>query len=117
MRKPDTSKFNPHMRPPQHEETRLILKHVLRRGIITVMSNYIYKWTGVYKLQLKGGGIGDKLAQAAARISMIWWDNQFVLLLVNGGLSVTLYKRYVDDSNVFCPPVSTDLKWNSKTRR
>ena len=38
------------------------------------------------------------------------------MLLVNAGLSVTLYKRYVDDSNIFCPPVSTDLEWDSKNR-
>ena len=73
-RKPEKSKFNPPLRIPNQEESKGILKRVIKKGILTEMNNHTYKWNGLYKLQLKGGGIGDKLAQAAARIFMIWWD-------------------------------------------
>ena len=102
-RDPLKSKFDPPLRRPNDEEGRHILKEVVREGIMTVMSSHTYMWNGDYKLQLKGGGIGDKLAQAAARLYMIWWDKQFIVLLASANITVTFFKRYVDDGNVVCP--------------
>ena len=71
LRKPETSKFDPPVRKPSPEESKKILKNVVKEGIITVMSSHTYKWDGEYRLQQRGGGIGDKLAQAAARVYLI----------------------------------------------
>ena len=76
MRDPEKSKFDPSLISPNQEEAKHILKCVIKEGILTAMLNHTYKWNRGYKLQLKGGGIGDKLAQAAARIFVIWWDRQ-----------------------------------------
>ena len=116
VRNPETSKFDPPRRRPNPDEAKSILKNVMKKGIYTVMSSHTYKWNGEYRLQGKGGGIGDKLAQAAARIYMIWWDNQFLLLITNAGLIVSLFKRYVDDGNILCPPIDKSLEWDKVSR-
>ena len=67
-------------------------------------------------LQTKGGGIGDKLAQASARLFMIWWDSQFLLVLKSASITITLYKRYVDDANCKCIAVPPGAVWDPVTR-
>ena len=61
--------------------------------------------------------IGDKLAQAAARLFMLWWDNQFLILVKGAGINVTMYKRFVDDSNLKAVAIDSTLGWDSETRR
>ena len=87
-----TSKFNSPLRSPNSEEKLEILRLMVRTGIQTVMSNHMYRWNDTVMLQTRGGGIGDKLAQAAARLFMIWWDSQFLLVLKAADLYLTLYK-------------------------
>ena len=80
------------------------------------MSSHTYKWDGEYRLQQMGGGIGDKLAQAAARVFLIWWDKQFTLLIVNAGITVSFFKRYVDDGNILCSPIDPSLMWDKNSK-
>ena len=65
------SKFESPLRPPTEEEKLEIIYLVVQTGIYTVMKNHTYRWNQELKLQGKGGGIGDKLAQAAARLDGI----------------------------------------------
>ena len=64
------------------------------------------------RLQKSGGPIGDTLAQAAARLYMIWWDKSFVILLESSGIVVRLYKRYVDDGNVKVKALDPGAVWD-----
>ena len=43
-------------------------------AVHTAMSNHTYRFDGKVYQQEDGGPIGDELAQAVARIVMIWWD-------------------------------------------
>ena len=81
------------------------------------MTNHTYSWKGEVRLQRKGGGIGDKLAQAAARLFMIWWDRSFLILLESAGLTITMYKRYVDDGNVKMVALDPGAVWDSSFGR
>ena len=47
---------------------------VIRYGILTVMRNQTYKWNKEYRLKWIGGPIRNKLACAAARLHMVWFD-------------------------------------------
>ena len=80
------------------------------------MKNHTYKWNGEVRLQSTGGGIGDKLAQAAARLVMIWFDGQFLNLLDNANITISFYKRYVDDGNLKLPAIEEGLVWNMESK-
>ena len=97
VRKKEESKFNPPVRLPNEEEKKDILFNVIKHGIYTVMTNHTYKWDRGYRLQRTGGPIGDKLACAAARLFMVWFDRKLGDLLVTAGVMPRVYKRYVDD--------------------
>ena len=115
--KGEKSKFIPPQRSPDLEESKWMFKQMIKKGIITVMKNHTYKWNNSYRLQSSGGGIGDKLAQAAARLFMIWWDHQFLNLVRMANINVTMYKRFVDDSNLKAVAIDLNLGWDSHERR
>ena len=110
--KGEKSKFFPPKRSPDLEESKLMFKNMVRTGIVTVMKSHTYKWNQEYHLQSSGGPIGDKLAQAAARLFMIWWDAQFLSLLKEAAINITLYKRFVDDSNLKGVAIRSDFGWD-----
>ena len=75
------------------------------------MSNHTYTWNETIMLQSNGGPIGDRLAEAAARLVLIWFDNEFILLVRTAGINITLYKRFVDDDNILTKAVPVGSKW------
>ena len=63
----------------------------------TTMSNHYYQINeNVYK-QLDGSAIGNDLAGEVARVFMLQWDKYFLKKLKKIGISLTMFKRYVDD--------------------
>ena len=91
VRKPEDSKFNSPLRLPTEEEKKKILYYVVKHGIYTVMTNHTYRWNNEYKLQISGGPIGDKLACAAARLYMVWFDKKLKEALVLAGKLLSIY--------------------------
>ena len=77
-----------------------MLSALFRTAIETLITNHTYSWKVEVRLKRKGSGIGDKLAQAVARLYMIWLDKNFLILLESSQVVVRLYKRYVDDGYV-----------------
>ena len=112
-RKKDKSKFYSPVREPSNEEKLEILRLMIKTGIQTAMTKHTYRWNNLVRLQNGGGSIGDKLAQASARLFMIWWDGQFLRILKSSQLVVTLYKRYVDDANCKVVAVPPGTSWDN----
>ena len=110
-RNPETSKFNYPSRLPDQSEKAQMLQQAIEQGILTVMSNHTYTWNETIMLQSNGGPIGDRLAEAAARLVLIWFDNEFILLVRTAGINITLYKRFVDDGNILTEAVPVGSKW------
>ena len=110
-RNPETSKFNYPSRLPDQSEKAQMLQQAIEQGILTVMSNHTYTWNETIMLQSNGGPIGDRLAEAAARLVLIWFDNEFILLVRTAGINITLYKRFVDDDNILTKAVPVGSKW------
>ena len=115
--KGEKSKFLSPDRTPDSEESKLMFKNMVKQGFLIVTKNHTYKWNKSYRLQSSGMPIGDKLAQSAARLYMLWWDNQFLILVKGAGINVTMYKRFVDDSNLKAVAIDSNLGWDSETRR
>ena len=110
-RKPETSKFDSPLRQPEPEEAIQMLQQAIEQGILTVMSYHTYTWNEDIRLQSNGGPIGDRLAEAAARLVLIWFDREFLLLVETAKINLTLYKRFVDDGNILTEPVPEGLVW------
>ena len=97
---------------PSHEKKLRILFLLLKLAIKTVMISHTNSWNQDIKLQKRGAGIGDKLAEAATRLFMTWWDNEFLRLTANAGIVISLFKRYQDDANIMTPPIRGNVKWD-----
>ena len=94
--------------PSEPQKKRMFAQMVVC-AVQTSMSNHLYRFDGKVYKQEDGGPIGDELAQAVARIVMIWWDNEFLKLCNNVQLELMFFLRYVDDTNkaVIPPPLGT----------
>ena len=90
IRKPEEPKFNSPLCLPTESEKKKILYYVVKHGIYTVMTNHTYRWDNIYKLQLTGGPIRDKLACEVARLYMVWFDKKFRETLDVAGVLVTI---------------------------
>ena len=85
------------------------------KAIITSMSNHHYRFNQQTFRQIFGGPIGDILAQASAKLVMIWWDLEFGKLLKAQALikvSPAIMKRYVDDFNVKTLALPPGTTWD-----
>ena len=78
------------------------------------MSNHHYTFDGNIRRQSDGGSIGVDLTGEIVRNVMSWWDIIFVKLVGKFGISLELYKRYVDDSLEALPPIN--VGWDYCTR-
>jgi len=47
---------------------------------------------------------------------MLWWDSQFLLLLSNANIVVSLFKRYVDDADIMVFPIKANVQWDSERK-
>ena len=94
-----------------------MLFYTVKHGIFTVMSNHTYRWNRQFKLQLTGGGIGEKLAQEAARLYMVWFDRTFKQALISAGISLSVYKRYVDDGWLKSVCVPPGFRWDQTSQQ
>ena len=106
----------PPSRSPTDEEKRINIYYMFREGIKTVMTNHSYSWNGDGRLQNKGRGIGDKLADEVARLYLVSFDRWFVNIIHNASLHLYLYKRYVDDGNIKGKMVAKGYTWDRTTK-
>ena len=47
---------------------------------------------------------------------MIWFDGQLLNLLDNANITISFYKRYVDDGNLKLPAIEEGLVWNTESK-
>ena len=48
---------------------------------------------------------------------MSWWDIIFVKTIKNLGMILELYKRYVDDELIACPPINPGWNFNTDNQK
>ena len=94
---------------PTQKQAARMMAQMIADAVNVAMSNHMYRFDGKIYLQTDGGPIGDELAQAVARIVMIWWDRKFLEKCVTLEIDIMMYLRYVDDTNklVVPPPPGT----------
>ena len=86
--------------PPNNSQKKKLLAMVVAYGVKLVMSNHVYAVGDDFYLQTRGGPIGLELTGVVARVFMMHWDRQFLLMVREAGLLILWYKRYVDDTGL-----------------
>ena len=80
-------------------------------GVRTVMNNHNYTFVGVIRKQSEGGAIGAEMTGEVSRNVMSVWDSRFLEKTKVLGILIELYKRYVDDDLIICPPINPGWRY------
>ena len=86
-------------RTPGHRQKKKMIGLALAIGVQTCMENHVYKVGDKVFLQQGGGPIGLELTGAVSRVFMWRWDRMYLERAKEAGIKMSLYERYVDDSN------------------
>ena len=77
-----------------------MVKEALRIILEVILQNHTYIFNNVIRKQTSGGPIGMDLTGLVAKIFMAWWDTQMIRKSEEIGITIGMYKRYVDDINI-----------------
>ena len=76
------------------------------------MSRYHFYEFGGKKFQQMGGGpIGLRGTCTLAKLVMQVFDGRWVGRIINAGLKIDLYTRYMDDGRIFCHQIKRGWRW------
>ena len=68
-------------------------------------------------LQRSGGPIGARLTMACSRVVMMDWGEEYTRILKEAGLTITLFKIYVDDVRQANTVLKMGSRYDDKSRR
>ena len=84
---------------PDDQQRKLMLALSVSEGVRTVVGNHTYMVGDQVYLQTTGSPIGLDISSPISRAVMMLFDKLFLEKLREGGMTVSQYKRYVDDIN------------------
>ena len=90
---------------PNPVEKVKLIGIALERLIVVSMSNHIYSFKNVNRVQKKGGATGLDITGILADLVMIWWDKQFQELIEHCQLQMDLFVRFKDDANILADKI------------
>ena len=88
-----------------------LLSEAMKVVLLFIMENHMYTFNNKIRLQSRGSPIGLELTGVLAQLFMVWWDRQFAKKVEDNGLTLRVYKRYVDDINVIMNAPSSGLRF------
>ena len=111
-------RWGPWNRPgniPGENETRRMLVTAIGASIKATLQNHIFRFNSKLYRQLEGGAIGVALAGEIANLFMVWWDRQLKQKIVDDGISLKMYSRYVDDIDIATKGINPGSEENDKS--
>ena len=114
-KKNDKNWSNP--RTPGHGQKKKMIGLALAIGIQTCMENHVYKVGDKVYLQQEGGPIGLELTGAVSRAFMWRWDRMYLERAREAGIEMSLYERYVDDSNQIATIPDKGARYDKERRK
>ena len=111
-----TSQFESVLRQPTESETKVLIGLMAGTAIEVVMANHFYTIGDNIRRQEEGGSIGSDLTGEAARLYMLQWDQQYLNMIKNMGLSLDMFARYVDDMIIVTRAVGQGWHWNKESK-
>ena len=86
-------------------------------SVTVVMKNHFFQIGGEIYRQKDGAAIGLDLAVESCSLYMTRWDRQFLRKLKKLGISVKMYKRYVDDIVVIMKAINPGWSYDAAKDR
>ena len=102
-------------RKPGTRQKKKMLALAISSGVQVVMSGHTYRVGDTCYLQTEGGAIGLELTGAVSRAFMMKWDKLYLTKAKTAGITMGMYKRYVDDSNQLVKVSPPGSKYNENT--
>ena len=86
-------------------------------AIEACMSNHFYTFDGFIYIQTGGGAIGSVLTEGVARGVMSIWDILLLMTVIQAGIYMDLYKRYIDNQINVLPPILSGWYFNTNSMK
>ena len=106
------SQFNATGVVTSQKQIRKLIGLLIANSIEEFMSNHYYTVGGQIRRQEKGGAIGSDLTGETALLYMLTWDTKYLEKLKKLGVSLQLYRRYVDDIILLMNPIRNGWRYD-----
>ena len=93
----------------RRDEKRLLIATVLE--LAAMFTHHFYEFGGRRYRQMEGGPIGLRGTCTLARLVMQVYDRRWMSTVEEGGISMKLYMRYMDDGRKFLQPLRKGWRW------
>ena len=85
----------------------------LQRLILICMTNHVYMFNNVARLQVNGGATGLDLVNDVSDLYMIWWDREFCSVLDKLAIMMDINVRFKDDVNLLTDIIPWELEYSN----
>ena len=93
------------------DEKKLLVATVVMLATQAMFQHHYYGFGGNKFQQMEGGPIGLRGTCTIARLVMQIFDQKWEGLVMNAGLNIKLYMRYMDDGRIFSQPIKRGWRW------
>ena len=100
---------------PTSQQLHGMMTVALTYAVKKIFSTHGYRYGGKYYIQGDWGPIGHILTCVVARLVMIWFDLRFKQLVLNLGINLIMFLRYVDDMNTMLEKLRGRVRFNKLT--
>ena len=109
-------KFIPPMRTSTPRERRKMIGLALETAVLAVMNGHLYSYDNTVRRQKEGRPIGLRLTGVLAKLVMLIWAREFVIILTIISTSIAaivlyMLKIYVDDVNVITEELPPGIRF------
>ena len=94
-----------------YEKVVEMIASMVQTSVLVMTTTTCYKFAGRIYRQRYGLGIGLRGSAALARLCMCYWDKLWGKLMLDNGLSLELFFRYVDDLRIYLRPIRKCWTW------
>ena len=94
-----------------YEKVVEMIASMVQTSVLVMTTTTCYKFAGRIYRQRYGLGIGLRGSAALARLCMCYWDKLWGKLMLDNGLSLELFSRYVDDLRIYLRPIRKCWTW------
>ena len=109
---PSNNQFQTTKQAPTPDQLNIIISLAISRSVNEAMLHHYYSIGGCIKRQADGGAIGVDLTNEVSCLYMLRWDREFREKMKRMGLTIILYKRYVDDITILMNRIMPGWDYN-----
>ena len=90
-----------------------MIGEMVKIGNLVAMSSTCYSFGGHLYKQSGGAGIGLRISDCSAKVTMSQWDKYWARIQQTWLFTSMLFIRYIDDVRIYCYPVKQGWTWTN----